>query len=588
MLGRLSPTFVNSRNIWCGGFVALAVGMGIFEYINRILHSQLGENLTLGIRKKLFSSMISKNIEWFDKKERAPGILSGMFQEDVSQLKGLTSQTYALILEATVCLLIGIALSFLNTWKMALVTRSVVPFLILGGMAEQIIFWNSVKNSTKQVKDNEDQLDPYDRANALLSDIIINYKTVISLGEKNVEFLLQKYQALLEEPKRIGIKQAHISGIIYGYSQCIRFLFVAFIFYLSSIFIFKYNDEPEDTYVGVYTLFIAAIGSGSLFSQLPSVSKSKQSANKIFEIIETHKKVKKDQRYGQVMNYQQKQIIQQGEIEFRNLSFKYPSRDKKVLNNFSLKIPMGCKVALVGHSGSGKSTIANLLLRLYDYEEGSILIDGNNLKDYDVKLLRNSIGYVMQEPLLFNISIKENIIYGNSEASDDQIKEVAEMANALQFIDDFSENQEHNPSKAFKLPQDQVMHEQQNEDQNIDTTILSQGFSKKCGLKGSLLSGGQKQRIAIARALIKDPKILILDEATSALDEQSQESFNIALEKAMIGRTSIVIAHRLSTIRNCDWICVLHHGKMVEQGTFQGLSDDEDSYFYKLKSGMEM
>ncbi|CDW90801.1 abc transporter family protein [Stylonychia lemnae] len=593
MLGRASPTFVINRNIWCGAFIALAVGMGIFEYLNRILHSQLGENLALTIKKKLFSSMIRQNIEWYDQKERAPGILSGMLQADVSQLKGLTSQTYALILEALLCLIIGIALSFLNTWKMALVTVTMVPFIILGGMAEQIIVWNSVNSSTKSVKDSGEQLNHYDKANALLSDIIINYKTVVSLGEKNVNYLVQKYQDLLEEPKRMDIKHAHISGIIYGYSQCIRFLFIAFIFYLSSVFIFEYNDEPEDTYVGVYTLFVSAIGTGSLISQLPSRSKSKQAANKIFKIIESQQIDNNHDSSRQVANYKQKEFVKQGEIEFKNLSFKYPSRDKKVLNNFSLKIPIGFKVALVGHSSSGKSTIANLLLRLYDYEEGSILIDGQNIKEYDVNSLRNSIGYVMQEPLLFNVSIKENITYGIDEASDEKVREVAEMANALQFIENFSENQDQNFmfasfSSQHELVQPSFDNGNRQQDQKMIKKELSQGFNKKCGLKGSLLSGGQKQRIAIARALIKDPKILILDEATSALDEQSQELVNIAIEKAMIGRTSIVIAHRLSTIRNCDLICVLHNGKMVEQGTFQGLSDDEDSYFYKLKSGMEM
>ncbi|CDW90568.1 abc transporter [Stylonychia lemnae] len=717
MIGKSLPTFIEDRNFWCGSYMAVTFGIGLFEYFKGSLYSALSENLTSTLRKGLFNSMIKKNIEWFDKKERAPGILSSLYLEDISHIKGLTSQTQGLVLEAILCLIIGITLAFISSWKIALVTLSISPLLILGGVAEQMIVWGSFKKSAKQVKGKEEEIDPYDRANALLSDIIINYKTVIGLGQKNVEFLVQKYQDLLEEPRRNGIRQAHISGIIYGYSQSIRLLFLGLIFYIATIFLFHHNDDAQDTFVSIYTLFMSAMQTGSLFSQVPSISKSKQAANKILSIIES-KTADESLQEQKSKSDQLKHRILKGEIEFKNVSFKYPSREKIVLNSFSLQIPLGRKVALVGHSGSGKSTITSLLLRLYDFEQGQILIDGVNLKDFDVKSLRNSIGYVMQEPLLFNMSIKENIIYGNDKASDEKIREVAELANALEFIENFEDSIEGDhtkyPQKIQKIKtilnslqqtnQDckQILEKRSNDIENqLESIIKSQealgtkeiiqellwnseqenikeylsseknfiqyqevmlkafktfkkmfdlstvvdfvnransqakfedfiaknqeririrneailssldqlmqndhfkintemllksdklhpGFNKICGLKGSMLSGGQKQRIAIARALIKDPKILILDEATSALDEQSQELVNNALEKAMVGRTSIVIAHRLSTIKNCDWICVLHNGQVVEQGIFQKLSEDEKSYFYKLKSGMEM
>ncbi|CDW75981.1 abc transporter [Stylonychia lemnae] len=276
MLGFQSPTFVEERNTWCGSFMAITFIIGLFEYFKGFLLAQLSENLTYQIRKALFSSMIRQNIEWFDKKERAPGILSSMYQEDISQLKGLTSQTLGLILEAILCLFIGIALAFISSWKMALVTMSISPLLILGGVAEQMVYWNSFKNTAKQVQENEESINPNDRANALLSDIIINYKTVISLGQKNIEFLVDKYRDLLQGPRKIGIRRAHFSGVIYGYSQCIRMLFIGFIFFIGSFFIFQQNESQEDCFVALYTLFMSALQTGSLFTQVPSVSKSKQ------------------------------------------------------------------------------------------------------------------------------------------------------------------------------------------------------------------------------------------------------------------------------------------------------------------------
>ena len=417
----------------------------------------------------------------------------------------------------------------------------------------------------------------------------------------------------------------------------------------------------------------------------------------------------------------------------------------------NLRIPATKKIALVGHSGCGKSTIANLLLRLYEMPEGELLIDGIDIKKYNIRELRRQIGIVMQEPLLFNTTIKENILYGNDKADDAKVRQVAQMANALQFIEsniedlekdevqqqivskflekvkaertqyqaigtlaqlydanlqggsnlsydemrlieeilfqgdaklktainqnidlftstvkacatlkgirwddivlrfeyktnflptiltlierakilaagraflrdyvqkhmnldyagvnaiieelELAESEEGLNFKAMvekhleacheriKLGQLQRLTELTNLQEQSGTFKLHPGFEKECGLKGSKLSGGQKQRIAIARALIKDPKILILDEATSALDEKSQEIVQQALDRAMEGRTSIVIAHRLSTIRNCEQLFVIHKGRVVEQGTYDDLSANPNSHFYKLKSGMEM
>jgi subfamily B ATP-binding cassette protein MsbA len=229
-------------------------------------------------------------------------------------------------------------------------------------------------------------------------------------------------------------------------------------------------------------------------------------------------------------------------IEFKNISFKYT--DEYVLKDFSLTVNKGETVALVGQSGSGKSTLANLITRFYDVNKGDILIDNKNIKDVTKKSLRGLMGIVTQESILFNDTISSNIKLGTEKASDSEIKEASEIANAYEFIK--------------QLPQQ---------------------FETNIGDSGNTLSGGQKQRLSIARAVLKNPPIMILDEATSALDTESEQLVQVALEKMMQNRTSLVIAHRLSTIQKADKIIVMKKGKIVEQGKHEELLSKKGEYF---------
>jgi ATP-binding cassette subfamily B (MDR/TAP) protein 1 len=255
-----------------------------------------------------------------------------------------------------------------------------------------------------------------------------------------------------------------------------------------------------------------------------------------------------------------------GDIELRDVYFCYPSRpDEQIFDGFSLSIASGTTAALVGQSGSGKSTVISLIERFYDPLAGEVLIDGINLKEFQLKWIREKIGLVSQEPVLFASSIKDNIAYGKDGATTEEIKAAAELANAAKFID--------------KLPQVQIfsLHGYTLRPWFIfivrkivnllwDFEIHFQGLDTMVGEHGTQLSGGQKQRIAIARAILKNPRVLLLDEATSALDAESERVVQEALDRIMVNRTTVIVAHRLSTIRNADMIAVIHRGKMVEKG----------------------
>ncbi|CDW87364.1 abc transporter [Stylonychia lemnae] len=697
----------------------LTVATGLLDFITRALHKHLGENLSCAIRTKLYSTIVKKNLSWFDRKDRAPGILISIFSEDITALNGLTGETISNILEAILTLVIGGLIALFYHWKMALISIATAPFIMFAGVILQLVIWDRTKSSSQSGKDSA-VLDPYDKSNALVSDILMNYKTVISFGPKNIEKLLQKYASLLEEPMKKGHRSSHLSGLMFGYFQCIRFFFFAGNFYLSTIFIFDQNDDPEQTYIAIYTVMMAAFAAGGALSLVPSFSKSIQAANKIFGIIKDESSSKITQQNKQ---NPQDDVIQNGSIEFNSINFKYPSRQQWVLKNLSFKIRAGMKVAIVGHSGSGKSTIASLILRIIkdniiygnrnatnkqikeaaklanclhfieqDQQEDSnestlnkklnnlinskefqsrysnklkeqvsllsedtltVLNDGYRnlivdvLKSVDdcdqIKMIEDDFERFKQVVQIFCQSNERNwvdVIHGISFLSKitKPFKEQIDFLHQEQKSENFMSISEHNGSvkqpnlnnnqsnensfdneyyrqeiikkyqknlpemaQLMKLSQEKISQKIDNqqqkfvksddcqdqlvlynsdsllqESQNNDNEQLHEGFNKICGLQGAMLSGGQKQRIAIARALIKNPKILILDEATSALD------------KAMEGRTSIIIAHRLSTIRNCEWILVMHQGQIIEQGTFNSLSEDNQSYFYKLKSGMEM
>ncbi|KAI5349039.1 hypothetical protein L3X38_001926 [Prunus dulcis] len=298
-------------------------------------------------------------------------------------------------------------------------------------------------------------------------------------------------------------------------------------------------------------VFAVLTGSMSLGQASPCLSAfaaGQAAAFKMFETIDRKPEIDAYDTDG-------KQLLDiRGDIELSDVYFSYPARpDEQIFHGFSISIPSGATAALVGESGSGKSTVISLIERFYDPQAGEVLIDGINLKEFQLKWIRQKIGLVSQEPVLFACSIKDNIAYGKDGANTEEIRAAAELANAAKFID--------------KLPQ------------GLDTMV---------GEHGTQLSGGQKQRVAIARAILKDPRILLLDEATSALDAESERIVQEALDRIMINRTTVIVAHRLSTVRNADTIAVIHRGIIVEKGPHSELIKDPEGAYSQLIMLQEM
>ena len=400
------------------------------------------------------------------------------------------------------------------------------------------------------------------------------------------------------------------------------------IYLVQAVLVYNYPDyeylEPERMFISMFSLMFGVFAYVQAFAHVQDKDKALMSARAMFELIFTRSEINAMSTEGKSIPHGSLQ----GRIEFRNVWFRYPERRGQwVFKGLNLIIEPNEIVAVVGESGAGKSTFINLIMRFYNLEEGQILIDGVDVKEYNVRDLRRQMGLVMQEPTLFNYSIKENILYGTLDASNQQIKDAVEVANAAEFIetDELVGAFDDKPAsvlKAMTSPLYEAKLRKEMTDEVYDEKlavltkmvgmsgggatggksekaslidnrtaaqkgdlVLHDGYDVSCGVKGSKLSGGQKQRVAIARAVVRNPKILLLDEATSALDEISQRKVQDALQNVMKGRTSIVVAHRMTTVEQCTRVAVLQDGKIVEQGAPSSLRQ-EGGHFAALAAGM--
>jgi len=541
--------FSSKSGLYSGLFLALAFVAFLSLSVQMSLFNLVAERLSRKVRADVFRKYVRMPIGWFDEPLNSPGALGSKLSTDATLLNTLTSSVFGVYMQAAAGFITGVVVAFIGDWKLALIGLGVSPLQVISGKIRA--------KFNQQMTASSD--DAYQESIAFASEAVNNMRTVASFGKEYK--LFQNYSDKLAGPLQLSIKTANKSGLAFGFGQFVNFGINGLVFYVAALFMRDKGLGFKDMFMAVMGVMMACMATGNALQFAPDVGSAKNSAINIFKILDTKPAIDiddVDQTYRAPVK---------GNIEFKNVWFKYPSRDRQIFKGLNLKINASTKVAFVGPSGCGKSTLLALLQRFYDPDQGEVLIDGVNIKKFDLKYLRECFGVVSQEPVLFNGTIEYNIKYSKESATDQEMRDAATRANAIGFI----ENNE------FDVIGDDAE----------ATAKYGTGFQRKVGPKGSQLSGGQKQRIAIARAILKNPHMLILDEATSALDTQNEKSVQEALDKIMQGKTSVIVAHRISTIKDADEILVFNEGEIVERGNYQQLNDMQ-GIFYKLERGLDL
>uniref|UniRef100_A0A8B9D722 Bile salt export pump n=1 Tax=Anser cygnoides TaxID=8845 RepID=A0A8B9D722_ANSCY len=539
ILGTFSVLDEEERKTQINGVCLLFVFIGLLSFFTQFLQgytfAKSGELLTRRLRKIGFRAMLGQDIGWFDDRRNSPGALTTRLATDASQVQGATGSQIGMIVNSFTNIGVAIIIAFYFSWKLSLVIMCFLPFLALSGAVQAKMLTGFAAQDKKALE----------ATGRISSEALSNIRTVAGIGKEKM--FIDTFEKNLDMPYRAAIKKANVYGISFGFAQSIVFI--------ANSVSYRYGGFLVDTeglhYSFVFRVISAIVTSGTALgrasSYTPNYAKAKTSAARFFQLIDRVPEISVYSEKGE------KWDDFKGSIEFLNCKFTYPSRpDVQVLKGLSVAVKPGQTLAFVGSSGCGKSTSVQLLERFYDPEKGSVLIDGHDTKKVNIQFLRSKIGVVSQEPVLFDCSIADNIKYG-SNTKDTTMEKVIEAAQKAQLHD-------------FVMS-------------------LPEKYETNVGAQGSQLSRGQKQRIAIARAIIRDPKILLLDEATSALDTESEKTVQAALDKAREGRTCIVIAHRLSTIQNADIIAVMSQGTIIERGTHDELMAMEGAYYKLVTTG---
>lgn len=523
----LGYTFNGINSIALALFLLFTI-QAFFAFFRIYLFNDVTERVLMSIRKDTYQHLLSLPMNYFTSKR--VGELNSRISNDIGQIQETFTIVIAELIRQTLTLTIGIAALTFYSYKLTLIMLGSLPIVIVIA----IIIGKKVKQFSKNTQDKISE------SNVIVEETLTAIHSVKAFA--NEFFEIKRYTKKVDEIRTIAMKGVYARGFMSSF--IIFAIFGAFILVIWQAALLIESGEMSNgdlTTFLFYTIFVGASigGAADLYSRLQKGVGSTEDLLNIFD--QTSESINIKDRPKKIAHLK-------GEIEFKDVSFHYPNRsDIEVLKNISFNVKQGERVAIVGQSGAGKSTLVSLILRFFDPQTGNILLDSKSLNNYELSSLRNEMAVVPQEVILFGGNIKENIAYGNPEASFEEIKKAAQKANALEFIESFPD-----------------------------------GFNTIVGERGIQLSGGQRQRIAIARAVLKNPTILILDEATSSLDSESEKLVQNALDELMQNRTSIVIAHRLSTIRKANQILVLKNGEIVETGSHQELIEIDNGVYRNL------
>jgi ATP-binding cassette subfamily B (MDR/TAP) protein 1 len=502
-------------------YMGFAFGFGLIYFFQNYLFNLQGNYLTKRYRFLVYEKYLRTDMAYYDVPSHSPGVLLNKLSQDSTLLNGVALGMFGITIEVIVSSIIGISVSLAYSWKLGLVNLGFFPILMyLSGLQ-----WK-MRNGLITVTDQELE----NKAANILSESICNSKTIFSynMQDKIVDY----YSSLLRNRHKAIIKGGLINGLLFGLFQLFYYGDYATMFILGANFMLDPNDPLQfDRFMKCMLVSIlTSFGIGNAQQYLGDISKGKDALKSLYNVLREPVTIDPENTKDKI-----KVTDLKGKVEFKNVSFEYPTMpNTPIFTNLNFTIEPGQKVAFVGHSGCGKSTIIQLIERFYDSTAGEILIDEVNVKDYDLISLRKNISLVMQEPVLFKTSNLENIRYGKLDATDEAVYQIADQVEIGQFLRE----------KNSSVP-----------------------------------SGGEKQRLAIARAILRDPKILLLDEATSALDNEKEKLVQASLEKIMEGRTTIAIAHRLSTIEKFDIIYVMDKGEIIEFGNHEELYSKQGIYY---------
>jgi len=508
------------------GLFVVFILQAIFSFVNRLSLAYVGENAVADIRVQVYSHIQTLSLRYFT--DHRTGEVVSRITNDVQQLQSAITDDLVALLRQGLTLIGAAILLFWLDWRLTVIILLGIPFITL----TMVWLGRKIRKESKAVQDALAQ------AANVVEETVSGVRIVKSFTRE--EYEIGRFSAKVDETYEAAMRRAKISATLGPIIGFMAFASITITLWFGAYEVMQGRLTAGDlvAYL-VYTMMVAApIASlAGLYARFQSAIGATE---RLFDLLDTEPDI------VTVPNAPKLPAVE-GEVVFDDVSFAYTTA-VSILKNVSFTANPGQVVALVGPSGAGKSTLISLIPRFWDADAGTVLVDGNNIRDVDLHSLRAQIGIVPQETILFSHTVYANILYGRLDASREEVEAAAKAANAHDFI----------------------------------LNDLGEGYDTLVGERGVKLSGGQRQRIAIARAILKDPRILILDEATSSLDSESESLVQEALDRLMQERTSFVIAHRLSTIVNADWVLVLNEGQVVEQGTHTTLLEDADGLYKRL------